>query len=325
MLELSVYRFQARTLSILILIVIVILVRHFRVGQFGVMTFKVILTLSLLPIASILFIQYFVINIIAENNAPTMGDITPIFNIIVVNIFLFVMIENIIRQSENNHKLILMETQNLAQQKHIEQLVNNREQVRRMSHDFKQQVQIIHMMCANNQHSELLEYVGSLSSNTIGNLIVETNNTMLDSILTSKLEEAEKHSITVSKIFDVAPSLEYINMDMCVMLGNALDNAIEACLRTDQDRFIGIEIIATSSQFLCHIKNSVGEMPLTDGVLLKTAKPDVLYHGIGVQSMTQTCQDLGGDLSYSFDENHFNLWIALSFGDLKRLNLKEND
>ena len=315
MAELNTYRLQARTLSILILILFVVLIRHFRVGKFGVMTLKVVLVLSILPIASIIFIQYFVIHIMTVSYVPSIAEIASIFNIIIVNIFLFVMIENIIRQSENNQKLILMEAQNTAHYKHIQQLISNREQVRKMSHDFKQQVQIIYMMCVDRRYDELLEHITVLANKSSNEVLVETKNIMLDSMITSKVEETKQNEIELLKSLDIEPDLDYMTIEICVMIGNALDNAIEACIKSKEDKFIGLEIIATRSQFLCHIKNSVGIKPIIDNGILQTTKVDILCHGVGVQSMIQTCEELGGDLSYEFDDEYFNLWIALSFNE----------
>lgn len=244
--------------------------------------------------------------------APTTNEIMPIISIVAVNVLLFILVEILIRQNEKNQKLLLIEVQNDAHITHIKQLTQYQNQIRTMSHDFRQQVQELYTLCVENKSDELQAKLTELSNRRSKDLAMDTGNIMLDSILTSKIEVAEVEKIDFKQKLDVEPELDYINSEICVLLGNALDNAIEACVRSDGDKFIGMELTATPKQFLCHIINTIGATPQADGEFLKTAKQDTLRHGIGLQSMSQICEDVGGTLTYDFNEEHFNLWIKIT-------------
>ena len=82
-------------------------------------------------------------------------------------------------------------------------------------------------------------------------------------------------------IFSKEISVEPI--DMCIIFGNALDNAIEACDRTDvENKIISITIICRDEAVLCKVVNTA---PKSDNSLLKTSKSDKQNHGFGLENI----------------------------------------
>lgn len=310
--QFNVYRLQIRILSILFFLVFILLTNRFRKGSMGEIPIKAMLALFMILIISVVAILLFVLHIIAPSYSLTISEAIPIFSIVIVNIFIFILVENMARQNEKNKRLLIIETQNIAHQAHIRQLMQNHEQIRTMSHNFRQKVHELYTLCVQAQYEELQAKLAALSDRRSANTLVDTGNMMFDSILTSKLELAQNQGINLIPKLSVDANLDYMNADICVLLGNALDNAIEACVRSDKDKFIGLELIATPTQFLCHIKNSIGLMPQVDGEFLKTSKGNNFYHGVGLQSMKQTCDSLGGIMSYDYDAMYFNLWIKMT-------------
>jgi len=233
-------------------------------------------------------------------------------SIIIVNIFIFILVETIIWQNEKSKELILIEAQSIAQQKHILQLIDNHEHIRQISHDFKQQVDVLYRLCNEKHYDELLYNLSKLSKHHNSLLIVKTGNLMLDTILSSKKEDAVKQGVEFELKLNVQPMLHYITMDICILLGNAIDNAIEACARSHSNKkSIEMELTADSSRFLFHMKNNIGELPQKEGEFLKTQKADTLRHGIGLQSIKQICKRLDGDMTYEYDNMKFAIWIYL--------------
>jgi len=199
-----------------------------------------------------------------------------------------------------------------AQQNHINRLINNHEQIRLMYHDFKQQVDVLYHLCNKKQYDELLGHLSKLSNYHSTFLIVKTGNIMLDAVLSSKKEDAIRQGIDFTFNLNVKPELTYMCMEICILLGNAIDNAIEACVRSCLDKkIIEMDLVADSSRFLLHIKNTVGIVPQVKGKFLKTQKGDNLRHGIGLKSIKQISNKLGGDMTYEYNDNQFNIWIYL--------------
>ena len=313
LLQFNIYRYQLRTLSYLVYLLLIVLVRRFRNVKIEGMTIKLTLVLSILPTGSILIVQQFFIQVVLVAEAPTISKIIPLISIIFVNIFVFILVENLMSKNEKDRELLSMKMQNDAQQRHINQLLSTYEQIRQMSHDFKHRTGILYVLCKEKQYDKLLTELTKLSNHSHTSLVINTGNTLMDAIISSKKEEAEKAGISFKLGLDVQPSLTYITMEHCVLLGNALDNAIEGCNRiVNKEKMIDVELKADTSVFMFRIKNTLGERPKVKGEFFSTSKKDVLHHGIGLKSMKKTCENLGGDIKYEFDEEYFNVWVYIS-------------
>ena len=310
--QFTIYRLQGKTVTVLIMLVFILAIKRFRRGRIGSMNTKVMLALCAMPVISTFIALQLVIHLTGSPHAPTLTDMIPIVSIAVLNVIFFIFIENTIRQNEKTQRMVLIEAQNEAQQMYINLLTENQLQIRTMSHDFRQQVHELHTLCKEKKFDILQDKLFTLSGRESTTLLVDTGNIMLDSILTAKIEIINKNKITLKHKFDITPGLDYLGTEICVLLGNALDNAIEACLREAENRFIGVDISATPDQFLCHIINSIGVKPLTDGSNLLTSKKSNLHHGLGLQSMLRVCRELGGTMTYDFDDKNFNLWIEIT-------------
>ena len=72
-----------------------------------------------------------------------------------------------------------------------------------------------------------------------------------------------------------------------------------------------MDLKADKSRFLFHMTNNISEAPQEEGEFLKTQKTDTLRHGIGLQSMKQISNKLGGDMTYEYNDENFAIWIYL--------------
>jgi len=233
-------------------------------------------------------------------------------SIVVANVLVIILIEILIRQNEKSRLLILQKFQGETQQNHITQLANHLTEKRLMSHDFKHSLEMIHTLFSAGKDSELRSYLSELSDNKPTQLTLDTGNVMVDAILTSKKAEAIGSNIDFTLNMDIPQGLPDLSAEICTLLGNALDNAIEACGRSsEKHKFINIEIKATMTQFLCRIVNTIGTKPKPGGKFLETSKPDKINHGIGLRSMKQTCDNLGGNLSFEYNDTQFELQIYI--------------
>ena len=129
-------------------------------------------------------------------------------------------------------------------------------------------------------------YLGSLTQDFEAMIpLVDTGNVALDTILTVKKTLAESKGIIFNMKVQVPMALAVAPMDVAAILGNALDNAIEACERIEEGaRRIELSLVQQESALLCKIVNSVPQNTLT----LATTKDDVENHGFGLESIRAT-------------------------------------
>jgi len=296
----------------LLMLLFIFAVRRLKLGRMDFVTTRLGIVFCLLMMVSSFVMLQFIHTIMEhEHNFFAVGSLLR-DSIVVANVLVVILIESLIRQNEKSRFLILQKLQNETQQRHITQLATNLADKRLMSHDFRYSIEMIQSLFSAGKETELRAYLTELSGSKPTKLTLDTGNVMLDAILTSKKADAVNNDIEFILKMDIPQGLPDMSIEICTLLGNALDNAIEACERSSEKRkFIKMEISATTTQFLCRIVNTLGAKPEVRGKFLATSKSDKLNHGIGLRSMKQTCDNLGGDLSFEYDNTQFELQIYI--------------
>jgi sensor histidine kinase regulating citrate/malate metabolism len=119
----------------------------------------------------------------------------------------------------------------------------------------------------------------------------------------------------VSTQFDIT-SLENTkisSMDVCTILSNALDNAVEACLKIEnvKDRYIDLKINDVESEMIISVKNPSLYAPKRRAGAYISAKKDKENHGLGLKSIKRTVDKHKGDMLVKYENGIFNLVICL--------------
>ena len=103
--------------------------------------------------------------------------------------------------------------------------------------------------------------------------------------------------------------IRFDTVGMCRILGNALDNAIEACERVDtEEKCICIALNQLENKLIIEINNT---SPAVDIHNLATSKANKIIHGIGLKSIKQAVKSMNGHMSYSYENGFFTLKIML--------------
>lgn len=198
----------------------------------------------------------------------------------------------------------------------VSEMNASRWQIQQLSHDLKHHLQTFQMLAETKQFEELSKRIKALSQEQkLIRPMIDSGNQTLDALLTAKREAAEQKMIEWICDLRIPPNLSVSMIELCAILGNALDNAIEACLRTqhDQNRFIYLDIHTNDTALLFEIKNTLGTQPILRKGRMLSRKTDQKGHGIGMKSMQEYCQKLGGQMSYDYDETVFYLRILIPF------------
>jgi len=307
----GIYSIQFNILIGIIMTVNLVIVKCIRVELDNSIRKSILIALLL---AALLYMIIFLplLGTQSSSDAITAIEVIAILSAIIAVICIFVLTLLIAKHSKKTRIMALIEIQNTAQRTHIEHLLKTHAEIKKMSHDFKHHVNMLYVLGKAHKYDELLETLAKLGSVYDDALIVDTSNTMFDAILSTKLDEAQKHGIDCKLHLDVKANAAYLSLEVCTLLSNGLDNAIEACLRAgDAEKLIEFEAISTPVRFMCRMRNTLGVPPQVDGDVFQTKKKDKRLHGIGLKSMKQTCAELGGDMVYEFDEAFFMVHISL--------------
>ncbi len=128
-------------------------------------------------------------------------------------------------------------------------------------HDYHNHLQVMKAQIALENYDELEIYLDELERDLDGvDTYVKSGNLMADAILNSKLTLAKERDIRINCKVKLPEQLAVADVDLCVILGNLLDNAIEACEQIEEDkRFLRIYMIVNKSQLYISIQNGAKE------------------------------------------------------------------
>lgn len=128
-------------------------------------------------------------------------------------------------------------------------------------HDYHNHLQVMEAQIALENYDELEIYLDELERDLDGvDTYVKSGNLMADAILNSKLTLAKERDIRINCKVKLPEQLAVADVDLCVILGNLLDNAIEACEQIEEDkRFLRIYMIVNKSQLYISIQNGAKE------------------------------------------------------------------
>lgn len=185
------------------------------------------------------------------------------------------------------------------------QLVNQR------FHDLKHQLDILAL---ENDATKRKAYLSQLRQDiTQYRSAVKTGNPIVDVILTRKNTYCIQNKITFTCIADGALLNTMETMDLCSLLGNALDNAIESSLKLvdSEKRLINLRIAQKANFVLFSLENYIETTPTFEDDLPQTTKIDQQQHGYGLKSIDYIANKYNGSLTVSVKDNWFSLKVLL--------------
>ncbi len=206
-----------------------------------------------------------------------------------------------------------LEVMNMLWKKEQEQYEISRENIALINqkcHDLKHQIRAIRYMNRDEIDAYIKEVEDSIA---IYESIVKTGNEVLDTILTEKSLYCKERGITVSCVAD-GSQMGFINtIDLYAILGNALDNAIEAVEKFyhEEKRQIDVMIYRQQQFLVINIVNPTKEIPVFEEELPRTTKKDRFHHGFGLKSIQYMVKKYDGNLNVSVEDGCFFLKILI--------------
>ena len=131
---------------------------------------------------------------------------------------------------------------------------------------------------------------------------VKTGNDTVDSLLNYKLQKANEVLNQVETKISIPEQLRLRSFDLNVLLGNLLDNAIDASMQTE-DKKLKITIKLDKGILFLNICNSCQRIAERRNNFLETAKEDKVNHGIGLKNVHRIVKKYHGDIAFSYENN----------------------
>lgn len=195
-------------------------------------------------------------------------------------------------------------------EKQVQEIENMYKQVRGWRHDYRNHIQNMKIQLHDGNYDKLDSYLDELASdlNTV-DTVIKTGNVMADAILNSKLSVAEKLNIKLNVKASVPDKIPLSDVELCAVMGNLLDNAVEACSKLPEDeRFMRIYIGTLKQQFYMSVQNSAGEVKKSAGGYISTKNGE---HGYGIFRIDRIAKKYGGYVNRQNEDGVFATEIML--------------
>ena len=199
---------------------------------------------------------------------------------------------------KNKYDRRLSDFQDSVLKKQRDEVQNIYQTMRAWRHDYHNHMQAIKALLSMEKKEELSEYLDNLEKDLDGiDIAIRTGNVGLDAILSSKVSIARKNNIEVNCTAKVPQDLTVSDVHLCAIVGNLMDNAIEACEKMkketpDAERFIRVYIGLFKSQLYISVINSTKESKRRRVSELVTSK--LGEHGFGLRRIDKITEKYDG-------------------------------
>ena len=263
-----------------------------------------ILIASVLAVSFLIFaaIQVVIINSkLSENNQILL--MLSEFGLILINIICLYITINLSDTHKREEKLVVEKKQNEYTQKYVQTINEQYEQTRRLRHDMKQYFTVLDGLISERKYAEARALISeNYKSISCSEVVVNVGNDYVNSILNAKLTHAK--SLQIDVICSIEKDLSGIeSTDLCNLLGNMLDNAIEAAQECKTEkRSIELNISSLSNRLIVIVRNSINHSILAENPNLVTSKHDKSEHGYGIKTIKSITEKYDGTIDF-FEEN----------------------
>ncbi len=199
-------------------------------------------------------------------------------------------------------KLVALEEEQA--QRHLNEVRSIHSEMRGYKHDFHHHLQTLKGQLESGETERAITYINQLDTALQHiDTLIKTGNITVDAILSAKIAQAKKENIPVTVEACLPEGLTLTDVELSIVIGNLLDNAIEACRSAQGERFIRLSIRMKGRMMYFYMLNSAGKKKVKIGSLFQTSKTG--FHGFGLHRAETILQSHGGWVKYNSEDGAF--------------------
>lgn len=206
----------------------------------------------------------------------------------------------------------VMEARNELLTERIRQLMKAEDDQRKLAHDVRGHLLVIHQLVKEGESQKALDYISSLVEPVHGETQISwTGNEIVDFILNVYRQKAKEERASMEIDADCTLFSGKQASDMCILFCNLLENALEAVKKCGEgERTIRVSIRLFGEILLIQVENSIAVKPEQKGGRFITSKEDARIHGIGLKNVEDAVHAYEGEMSIHFDHKRFIVEIS---------------
>ena len=270
------------------------------------------ISLVLMPICSSIVI----ILLIYTDTCTGIGLTIVSIGLLIANFLMLYLYNLLLHSISQQYEMEMLKTQLQAYANQLNVVLRGEEKIKALRHDIKHHLNELMLLANKHDVAEIQKYIDEMNSFLKNpNEIVASGNLEIDSVLNFMLQKAEKKLKTVD-IKVMLPEKVRHSFDINVMLGNLLENAIEAAGKTE-NKYLSVHIKLKRGILKVKIENSFESSYILrkeqnrKDTILKTTKPFTKQHGIGLKNVKKIVEKYNGTMAVTAQEGIFCVNLLL--------------
>ena len=224
--------------------------------------------------------------------------------IMIANAAMLYVINSIEKATEQEQELQLLRQQISIQAENYAALRKSYHVQRKSTHEFQRHIQVLQGLLDQKEYVAAGDYVRQLQANRALKVFsITSNNPVIDVVLNQKYQLAQEHAIKMHVKVNDLSSVAIKTNELVVLLSNLLDNAIEACLKLEQNREIVCSILKEESVYIS-VRNTSAPVEILHGEI-PTTKQETTEHGYGLQAVKYILNQLEAEYTFAYNDGWF--------------------
>lgn len=189
----------------------------------------------------------------------------------------------------------------------------------KLYHDLHNHIEAIYQCLTQGDIQEAVQYCGDLRTPVRQiSQTVWTGDKALDYLISSKMALAGQEQIKTKVNIEYPHNTNIRSVDLTTILGNLLDNALEAAKTAPENlRFLNLTIRRINAMLIIKVENGYGSTPVQENGKLLTSKKDKAFHGWGLKSVQTAADRYDGTIRTDYKDHVFQSVVTLSFQPVK--------
>ena len=225
---------------------------------------------------------------------------------IIENIVVIFFIDHLQQSTREHEALVMIQEKERIQEESLHALSLAYESQRKSTHDFRKHISTISTLISKNQVKIAQEYINQLIEHqTERILLVNTHNSTIDAVLNQKGYLAKQYDIDMRFEVNDLSGIKMKSIDCTILLGNLLDNAIEACNNLkEREKWIQVSVIRDFEILFISVLNPSVPVKIINNEIAST-KENPSFHGFGIRNIKDILHKYNAEYIMTYDDGCF--------------------
>lgn len=261
----------------------------------------------LIPTCSV-FVSAIALDNCKDVRSVALGGIS----MVLINIFVFYLLDRIQEMHKKQMDLALLEQQNQAYENQMALSKESERNITALRHDMKNHLLSLQQLIRHQQYQEAKTYLSDLFTDLeTKHRFVATGNTIVDGLLNIKLGQAAEMGVDILTDIQIPTELSMNLKDFSILMGNLLDNALRALEQCEKKKYLKVVMKEELGKFFISVENSHCEEFKKVGNVFLTTKGEWRSHGIGLKNVRRVVDQYDGEMNIETTNSVFSTKLIM--------------